>query len=113
MKIVIQCAGTKIAQRFGSGFHGDGGRLVKFVADAKGAPRSGVYTYARPDDLSDGQLTWRERLLEYNKELKSNPLALMPAYRLYAHKVYENLVDKFGTNQVFILWLSLMDSNHS
>ena len=103
MKIVIQCAGTKNAQRPGSGFHVDGGKLVKFVAVAKGAPSSGIYTYARPDDLSDGQHTWRERLLEYNNEEKSNPLDLLPAYRLYAHKVYENLVDKFGTSQVFIL----------
>ena len=103
MKIVIQCAGSKNAQLPGSGFHTTDGRLVKFVADAKVAPSSGVYTYARPDDLWDGQHTWRERLLDYNKEPQSNPRALLPAYRLYSHKIYENLVDKFGTSQVFIL----------
>ena len=103
MKIVIQCAGTKNAQRPGSGFHASDGRLVKFVADPKDAPSISQYAYVRPDDLSDGHHTWRERLLEYNKEANSNSLGLLPAYRLYARKVYEDLVGKFGTNQVFIL----------
>ncbi|MCX6179169.1 MAG: hypothetical protein NT163_07390 [Chlorobiales bacterium] len=103
MKIVIQCAGTKNAQRPGSGFRDDTGRVVKFVADAKGAPSSSQYAYVRPDDLSDNQYTWREKLLDYNMEAKSNPLGLLPAYRLYARKVYEDLVGKFGTSQVFIL----------
>ena len=97
MKIVIQCAGTKNAQRPGSGFHASDGRLVKFVADPKDAPSSSQYAYVRPDDLSDGHHTWRERLLEYNKEANSNSLGLLPAYRLYARKVYEDLVGKFGT----------------
>ena len=103
MKIVIQCAGSKNAQLPGSGFHTTDGRLVKFVADATVAPSSGVYTYARPDDLWDGEHTWRERLLDYNNEAKSNPLHLLPAYRLYKNKAYERLVNKFGINQVFIL----------
>ncbi len=92
MKIVIQCAGSKNTQLPRSGFHTSDGRLVKFVADPKSAPSSDhQYAYAKPDDLSDGQHTWRERILDYNKEAKSNPLSLLPAYRLYKNKVYERL----------------------
>ena len=104
MKIVIQCAGSKNTQLPRSGFHTSDGRLVKFVADPKSAPSSDhQYAYAKPDDLSDGQHTWRERILDYNKEAKSNPLSLLPAYRLYKNKVYERLVNKFGINKIFIL----------
>ncbi|HWQ42629.1 MAG TPA: hypothetical protein VN456_11420 [Desulfosporosinus sp.] len=103
MKIVIQCAGSKNTQLPGSGFHTTDGRLVKFVADPISAPSSDPYAYVRPDDLSDDQHTWRERLLDYNKDVKSNPLHLFPAYRLYKNQVYERLVNEFGKNQVFIL----------
>ena len=113
MKIVIQCAGSKNPQP-GLGFN-ENGKLVKFVADStveyiKSDPHTNNYVYVRPDDICarpdytfENQYTWRKKLLDYNKEGKSNPLGLLPAYKLYAHKVYENLVNKFGENQVFIL----------
>lgn len=103
MKIVIQCAATKNLTLPGSGFRTSDKRLVKFVAHPELAPFSGKYAYVRPDDLSDGPQTWRERLLNYNKGTPTNPLHLVPAYRLYANNAYENLIKKFGLDQVFIL----------
>ncbi|WP_076792858.1 hypothetical protein [Chlorobium sp. KB01] len=103
MKIVLQCAGRKNPQLAGSGFRTNDGRLVKFIANLGGAPINDQYIYARPDDLSDCQYSWRERLMEINKDAESNPLRLLPAFRLYKPKVYENLVNKFGVKQVYIL----------
>lgn len=102
MKIVIQCAATKNPAPFGSGFRTNDNRLVKFVAHPELAPKSEMEAYARPDDLTGSQ-TWRERLLDYNKDPAANPLNFLPAYRLYANKAYADLVAKFGLDQVFIL----------
>lgn len=103
MKIVIQCAATKNPTPFGAGFRTADNRLVKFVANPKLAPNSEKYAYVNPDDLSDGQQTWRERLLSYNQDTASNSLRLSPAYKLYTNSAYQDLVKKFGLGQVFIL----------
>jgi len=103
MKIVIQCAGSKNQARPGAGFRATDNRQIKFVAHPNLAPHSETYAYARPDDLFNGSHTWREQLLEYNKGDRANLLHLLPAYQLYAGKAYQNLVKKFGTEQVFIL----------
>ncbi len=105
MKIVIQCAGSKNPARPGAGFRAANNRLIKFVAHPTHPklPHSDTYAYARPDDMSDGSQTWRERLLDYNKEAPANRLHLLPAYQLYADKAYQGLVRKFGNAQVFIL----------
>ncbi|NMW20525.1 MAG: hypothetical protein HKK67_02595 [Chlorobiaceae bacterium] len=103
MKIVIQCAGTKKQQQPNAGFYTADHQLVKFVADPKKAPKSEHIFYAHPDDISDNQQTWRERLLEYNKSAEKNLFHLFPAYQLYDHKVYQALVKRFGIEKVFIL----------
>ncbi|MBL6987325.1 MAG: hypothetical protein ISR72_09875 [Methylobacter sp.] len=103
MKIVIQCAATKNLAQPGAGFLTTDKRLVQFVAQPELAPFNEQYAYAHPDDLSDGRQTWRERLSDYNNGTPSNPLHLLPAYRLYVNSAYENLVKKFGAEQVFIL----------
>jgi hypothetical protein len=75
-----------------------------FVAHPELAPPSSDYLYARPDDRSPDERTWRERLRRYNEtEIISNPLRLLPAYQLYANQVYRQLVDTFGLDRVFIL----------
>ena len=101
MIIVIQCAASKRV---------DAGRLntasrkpVEFVADIKIAPPDPVHLYARPDDLSDTGLSWREVLLNYNREVRDNPLGLCAAYELYDNKVYGRLADRFGTEALYIL----------
>jgi hypothetical protein len=101
MKIVIQCAARKTP---GAGsFRMPDGRALLFVANRDLARLGAGQAYARPDDLSDDGRSWRSRLVEYNTESNGNPLQLLPAYRLYGHDAYRELVDRFGSAQVFIL----------
>jgi hypothetical protein len=101
MKVVIQCAAKKLPAA--ASLLTSDGKTVFFVARPDKAPPSETHTCARPDDLSDDGQTWRDRLLVYNREAKANPLNLLPAYRLYANDSYRKLVDRFGTERVFIL----------
>lgn len=103
MKIVIQCAGSKHADA-GSFFLKDS-RKVIFVASPSAEPPPKDSVYARPDDMAeDSRETWREKILRYNRtEAGTNPLNLLPAYKLYTNKAYQQLVDKFGKDKVFIL----------
>lgn len=101
MIVVIQCAARK---------RSDAGRLrcadgkpVIFVAQPKLAPADDGVAYARPDDVSDGEMSWRESLLNYNSEPGHNSLGLCPAYQLYENKIYVRLVDRFGPKKVYIL----------
>jgi hypothetical protein len=75
---------------------------VTFVAHPEIAPAE-EQIHARPDDDSGGGKSWRELLLDYNKNPRGNPLGLLPAYRLYANPAYELLVDKLGLANVYIL----------
>lgn len=101
-RVVIQCAASK-APEAGQFRDRHGGKLL-FVARPEEAPLKEGIHYVRPDDLSDdGALTWRERLHAYNSENEGNPLGLLPAYRLYTHAAYRNLVQAFGVEKVFIL----------
>lgn len=100
MNVVIQCAARK--QPGAGSFRVPDGRSILFLARPDLAPNDG-HAYARPDDPSDDGRTWRARLLAYSREAKSNPLNLLPAYRLYAHNAYRSLVDRFGMGRVFIL----------
>jgi hypothetical protein len=101
MKIVIQCAASKVA---------DAGymvtkdcRPVLFVAKPDLVPAGEKIIFARPDDLAEDGKSWRNRVLNYNKGPGSNPLNLHTAYRLYEEDVYRNLVNRFGLRNVFIL----------
>ena len=101
MIVVIQCAATKHA---GAGRMKSGdGKPVAFVADPDTVPGDATQHYARPDDLPDAGKSWRQLLLEYNRDAKDNPLGLYPAYRLYSHPVYGRLVERFGLEKVYIL----------
>lgn len=101
MIVVIQCASSK---------RPDAGRLrttsnkpVLFVAQPDAAPEHSEVAYARPDDMSDSQRSWREVLRRYNDADRGNPLGLYRAYELYANPAYRRLVDRFGEDRVFIL----------
>lgn len=102
MKIVIQCAARKCP--CAGTLKTPVGQQVLFVAAPGDAPTDGKTFYARPDDLFDNELTWRDRLWDYNSnDTKKNPLDLLPAYRLYGNRIYVMLVEKFGLQSVFIL----------
>lgn len=99
----MQCAASKRA---------DAGHLktltgtpVSFVAQPVDAPTVANLVYARPDDPSDTGLSWRQVLLAYNERPDTNPLGLLPAYKLYENKknTYCSLVDRFGVRNVYIL----------
>ncbi len=100
MKIVIQCAGQKQADA-GHLTDSDGNRIL-FVAEPETAPPDQGIRYARPDDIAKDGQSWREELLAYNQR-GDNPLALCPAYKLYENDTYQSLVNRYGTDNVFIL----------
>jgi hypothetical protein len=101
VRIVIQCAASKSARA--GNFQTVDGRDVMFVADPGKAPQQTGTYYARPDDLSEGTNTWRDRLVEYNQKPGVNPLSLLPAYQLYANRTYQGLISQFGIDKIFIL----------
>ena len=103
--VVIPCAGTKAA---GAGHLTlPSGRPVKFVADPGAAPKSPMMSYRHPDDAAPSGRSWRQVLVEYNRAAHDNPLSLLPAWRLYEPprypRVYADLVEACGMNNVFIL----------
>ena len=100
MKIIIQCAASKVPD---AGSLTDArGTPVLFVANPGLAPYAETCIYARPDDPAGNGLTWRDLLVDYNAT-GANRLGLLPAYRLYRHQVYGQLVDRYGVDNVFIL----------
>jgi hypothetical protein len=101
MIVVIQCAGTK-QPRAGRLARRDG-KPVKFVADPDGAPQDNAVAYARPDDISDRGVSWRDLLLAYNREPGDNPDRLLPAWQLYRNDVYARLAGKLGVGKLYIL----------
>lgn len=101
MIVVIQCAASK---RAGAGhLMSAKGEPVVFVAQPKAAPASGSVLYARPDDISESGVSWRESLEKYNAAPAGNPLGLYPAHRLYENRTYGRLVERFGLKNVYIL----------
>ena len=81
------------------------GKLVEFVAQPDEAVnRDNGVVYARPDDVGEDGLTWRQKLVEYNgSSAKSGQSGLLPAYQLYKPGIYRRLVDVFGPDNVYIL----------
>lgn len=103
MIVVIQCAGGKNPNA--GCFMTEDDRPILFVADPKNAPegKKGV-VYKRPDDPAQSGRSYREELVKYNnRQPGDNPLGLLSACRLYRDPVYAELVDTFGTRNVFIL----------
>lgn len=104
MNIVIVCAARKKAHA--GHLRWRDGRKVKFVADPDSAPRAASCVYARPDDISDVGVSWRETLRQYNETPGDNPLGLLPAWELYSEPIYETyeyLARKHGTECLYIL----------
>ena len=101
MMVVIQCAAGK--QPDAGRLEARDGKPVTFVAKPSDAPKRRDAAYARPDDLSSFGVSWRRLLLSYNVSPGNNPLALLPAYRLYRHPAYARLVERFGADKTFIL----------
>ena len=99
--VVIQCAGRK--QQNAGHLKNSGGQNVMFVANPHLAPASYDYTYARPDDLADTGISWREKLQRYNREQSDNPRGLLPAWQLYQNPTYELLYRKYGPDGLYIL----------
>lgn len=102
MIVIIQCAASK---RPGAGtFKTESGDKVIFVAHPAKAPplRESGYVYAKPDDLAHDGVSWREKLLHYN-EASVNPNGLYKAYELYKNQIYEELVNRIGIENTFIL----------
>ena len=103
--IVILCSARKNG---GAGhFRRADGRKVLLVAQPDAASPGAGYVYARPDDDAGGGQTWREKLRRYNADYDgsagSNPLGLLPAWRLYWHPVYARLWEKYGPERLYIL----------
>ena len=101
MNIVIQCAARK--HEHAGYFRTLDGRTVLFVADPRKAPSSSSYLHARPDDRSDAGISWRDRLLQYNRESVSNEFGLLRAIDLYAHPAYQRLASARNITQSYIL----------
>lgn len=100
MKIVLHCAASK-GPDAGS-LTDECGTPVLFVVDPALAPYSETYIYAPLVDSAGNGRTWRDVLVEYN-DTGVNPLGLRPAYRMYHHQVYKQLVDRYGGCKAFIL----------
>jgi hypothetical protein len=79
------------------------GSLVTFIARPSAAPAGDGYRYAHPDDMSDRGKSWRQLLIEYNRDATGNPLGLYPAYRLYKNRMYGRLVQRFGSKNIYVL----------
>lgn len=100
MKIVIQCAGSKNEGGF---WQTGSGERVTFVGDPQKAPLATTGFCVRPDDIAKSGKSWRELLLDYNRQPETYPFKLHPAYRLYKNRVYRDLVAHFGMANVYIL----------
>ena len=99
--VVIQCAGRK--QPNAGHLKSSDGRNVMFVAKPDEAPKDAPYAYAHPDGVDASGESWREKLLQYNREPTGNPLGLLPAWQLYQNPAYELLYRKCGPNNLYIL----------
>ena len=101
MNLVIQCAASK--QAHAGTLKQEAGTPVRFVAKPHEMAGNPEWAYAHPDDVSDAGMSWREQLLKYNRTPGSNPLGLLPAWKLYRNPIYGKLVQTYGPGWVYIL----------
>ena len=101
MIFVIQCAGSK--QNGAGTLRRADGSPVMFVARPEEMPDHREYVYAHPDDMAESGVSWREELVEYNRNPGSNPFNLLPAWQLYRNPAYSRLVRAYGSDRVYIL----------
>ncbi len=74
-----------------------------FVANPEIAPKHSSVVYKRPDDPANSSQSYRDLVIEYNRDPADNPLNLLPAWQLYKNPVYGQLVRKYGVRNVYIL----------
>ena len=104
--VVIQ--GTlkkKVKDESCDGYFKHEGKNVKFVTQPDLAP-DGDFLYALPDDTDSGGVSWREKLSNYNSEFRDsgkNPYDLLPAWKIYQNKIYEDLKNEYGEDRLYIL----------
>ncbi len=107
MIVVISCAGSKSSDA--GRLNAPNGKPLQFVAHPERpeeSRRDPSLLYVHPDDDHGAGGTWRERLVEYNREYRrsgDNPNGLLPAFRLYKNRIYRDLVERFSAESVFIL----------
>lgn len=101
MIVVIQCAATK-KPNAGHLCRRDG-KKVLFVANPDSTPNSTAHVYARPDDIADTGISWREELFRCNARSGNNQPGLLPAWQLYKNLTYECLYKKYGPERLYIL----------
>jgi hypothetical protein len=100
MKIVIQCAATKVSS---AGYwRDDNNKRVNFIAQPSMAPENCGELFVRPDDIADEDKSYRDLLIAYN-ENGDNSFGLYKAWRLYSNPTYRKLVLAFGEENIFIL----------
>ncbi len=105
MKIVIQCCLQKNPDA--GTFSTEDGKVVRFVAQSDDCQITDQEYFCKPDDvMPDNNITWRDYLVQYNDEYCStrvNPCNLSAAIDLYKPKIYKELGNVFGEENVFIL----------
>lgn len=102
MKLVIQCASRK--HKIAGHLRSPSGEQIVFVArPEKCESPSCASLCCRPDDeIGHGLGTWRDLLVHYNQQ-SSNPEKLYKAAELYEPTIYQDLVEEYNWQNVFIL----------
>lgn len=106
MIAVIQCASKKKPNA--TGIPLAPGEEVRFVSHPRLSPPLAGVRYAHLDEICRDGKTWREILVQYNRELSDNPLGLCRAIDLYANPTYERLAKQLGHANVYVLSAGLL-----
>lgn len=101
MIMVLQCAASKKPDA--GHMKKPNGTKVMFVADPASAPATRGVAFARPDDVSDIGVTWRDELESYNKRPGNNHLNFLPAWKLYENRTYALAAESQGVDRFYIL----------
>ena len=104
MIVVISCAGSKNPKA--GRLKDKDGTPVEFVAHPREVPDNPASIYVRPDDQSGYGISWRDKLLDYNRKYQDtgyNPDDILPAWQLYKNSIYSKLVNKYGAENTYIL----------
>lgn len=101
--IVMQCAKSK---REGGRFLMQDGTALGFVTDPTLAPPFPNLRHVHPDDEDQDGVSWRQRVLDYNKvysETGLNPFGLHSAAELYTNVAYGGVRDRTPADHFYIL----------
>ena len=73
------------------------------MANPQKAPQSERYVFARPDDIAQDSVSWRDLLVQYNQSPDNNRYGLLRAIDLYSNDTYRQLATKVGKKNTYIL----------